>query len=116
MTDSNHYRQLIERRITALEKSVGRDDKSMQDVELDQTRVGRLSRMDAMQMQQMELELERRQLRELQGLRTALARVDDDGFGECLECGDDINPKRLEIDLTATLCIKCAEKREKAGR
>lgn len=81
-------------------------------MELDQARVGRLSRMDAMQIQQMELALSRRQQGELAGLKNALKRLDDGEFGKCLECGEEIDPRRLEIDPVATLCISCATKRE----
>lgn len=89
-----------------------RDNKSTNSVELDQTRVGRLSRMDALQMQQMELALSRRQQQELIALQHALKRVENGEYGECFECGKEINPKRLEIDLVATLCISCAAQKE----
>ncbi len=65
-----------------------------------------------MQMQQMELALSRRLSRETAALGHALERIESEEFGECFECGEEINPKRLEIDLSATLCIRCAEKRE----
>ena len=81
-------------------------------VELDQSSVGRLSRMDAIQMQQMNIESERRRNRELIALNAALTRIEDAEFGICIECGDEINPKRLEIDLVTTLCIDCASKQE----
>ena len=82
-------------------------------VELDQTRVGRLSRMDAMQVQQMELALKRRQTRELMALGRALKRIDEGEYGYCLECGEEINPNRLDIDPSATHCIQCASARER---
>ena len=81
-------------------------------VELDQTRVGRLSRMDAMQMQQMSIELERRRNRELVALDSALKRIEDGDYGYCAACDESINPKRLEIDPVNTLCIDCANKQE----
>ena len=69
--------------------------------------------MDAMQMQQMNEATARRRAVEKQALHRALERVEDDTFGICDECGDDINPKRLEIDLTLTLCITCASEKER---
>jgi len=81
-------------------------------VELDQSKVGRLSRMDAMQAQAMaKASAERRKVM-LVKIVAALARIDDDVFGYCLACDEPINPKRLELDPTATLCIACAEKAE----
>lgn len=87
-------------------------DEAEQAVELDQTRVGRLSRMDAMQAQAMSVETGRRRRQKLLQIEAALKRMDDDDFGYCEECGEDIAPKRLEIDPTVLLCIGCAEARE----
>ena len=87
-------------------------DQAEQTVELDQTRVGRLSRMDAMQAQAMSVETGRRRRQKLLQIDAALARIEDDEFGWCQECGDAIAPGRLEADPTALLCIACAEKSE----
>ena len=81
-------------------------------VELDQTRVGRLSRMDAMQAQAMAQASNQRREATLKKIDAALQRLDDDEFGLCLSCDEPINPKRLEFDPTATLCIDCASKSE----
>jgi DnaK suppressor protein len=43
----------------------------------------------------------------------ALLRVDTNGFGLCVECGDEINRKRLEAVPWASHCITCQEKIEK---
>ncbi|MBT8141909.1 MAG: TraR/DksA C4-type zinc finger protein, partial [Gammaproteobacteria bacterium] len=42
----------------------------------------------------------------------ALERIDNDEFGYCIECDEDINPKRLEYDPTTLLCIQCASEKE----
>ena len=76
-------------------------------VELDQQSVGRLSRMDAMQQQSMDLAREDRRQYRLAVLAAALKRIDDDDYGYCLSCGDDIARKRLEVDPAVTLCIGC---------
>ena len=115
MIDHDHFRALIHRRIEQLESRVDRTDQDIRNVELDQTRVGRLSRMDAMQLQQMELALDRRQQQELAALHAALKRLEQGEFGFCYRCGDEINPKRLEIDLAATLCIDCANAKESSN-
>lgn len=80
-------------------------------VELDQASVGRLTRMDAIQSQQLAKEAARRRAQTLVKIETALRRLDDGEFGACLVCGEDINPRRLAVDPTHTLCIACAEKR-----
>ncbi len=106
MTDSEAFRQRILERQRELLGEAGIPDPDT--VELDQTRVGRVSRMDALQQQQMDLALRRRQEGELAALDNALRRIEDGVYGECLECGGAINPKRLEIDPAATHCIDCA--------
>ena len=81
-------------------------------VTLDQTAVGRLSRMDAMQAQEMSLNAKRRRESTLKAIERALLRLRDDAFGDCMDCDEPIAPARLKFDPTATLCIDCAAKRE----
>ncbi len=78
-------------------------------VALDQSAVGRLSRSDALQMQQMALEASRRRERQLIGVGHALERMDDQSYGVCVDCDEDINVRRLEVDPIATRCIQCAD-------
>lgn len=82
-------------------------------VELDQSRVGRLSRMDALQAQSMSQESLRRNMQQLLDIDRAFKRIDNDEFGDCFECGEEIAPQRLELNPTATLCIGCATKKER---
>lgn len=77
-------------------------------VELDQTSVGRLSRMDAMQAQSMALATERRRAEAIARIDQALARIADGGFGECVVCGEPIAPRRLALDPAVPTCIDCA--------
>ena len=77
-------------------------------VELDQTRIGRLSRMDALQGQAMaEAQGERRRLERLR-INSALARIADGSYGECLRCHDDIAEARLRADPATPVCLVCA--------
>jgi len=82
-------------------------------VELDQTSVGRLSRMDALQGQAMSKETGRRRQLELQKIAGALRRVDSGDYGYCLSCDEQIARERLALDPGATLCIDCANKKER---
>jgi len=77
-------------------------------VELDQTRVGRLSRMDALQAQAMSQERERRRRIQLQKIAAALNRIEHEDYGYCEECGEEIAFKRLEFDPAISLCFTCA--------
>lgn len=108
--DIQHFRaKLLNRRaeIQALEPT--RKD-AAGTVILDQTSVGRLSRMDAMQQQAMAKSTRQRAADELQRIEAALRRCDSGDYGYCMRCDEAINPRRLEFDPTATLCIDCAEK------
>jgi DnaK suppressor protein len=87
-------------------------DHSSQIVELDQARVGRLSRMDAMQAQAMAKESGRRREVALRSIASALARIESGDYGLCLSCDEPIPAKRLEYDPAARLCIQCAENEE----
>ena len=46
--------------------------------------------------------------RELRKIDRALKRMADGDYGECMSCGNDISPKRLQVLPWATLCIECA--------
>ena len=56
---------------------------SRKPVELDQSKVGRLSRMDALQDQAMAQEAERRRTSELQRIEAALERLKSGDYGYC---------------------------------
>ncbi len=79
-----------------------------QTVVLDQTSVGRVSRMDAMQGQAMAIETAQRRTLRLTQIAAALKRLAQDEYGFCLDCAKLINPKRLEFDPAANRCIQCA--------
>lgn len=81
-------------------------------VELDQSRTGRLSRMDAMQLQAMAKAGQARSQLELARIDAALERLVRGTFGDCLACGEAIAAARLEANPTVTLCIDCASARE----
>lgn len=77
-------------------------------VELDQQSVGRLSRMDAMQQQEMAQAEARRRTSDLARIEIALKRLGEGEYGWCAECGEPIAYRRLEIDPATHLCIGCA--------
>jgi DnaK suppressor protein len=46
-------------------------------------------------------------------VESALDRIRQGNFGQCISCGNDINPKRLEAVPWTRYCIACQEKLEK---
>lgn len=83
-------------------------------VELDQTRVGRLSRMDALQGQAMSQAAGQRRQQMRQRIESALHRLEAGDYGYCLRCEEPIAAARLFADPAATLCIRCASDSEKS--
>jgi DnaK suppressor protein len=49
----------------------------------------------------------------LQMVEVALGRIREGSFGECSNCGKEINPKRLEAVPWAQHCIECQQKMER---
>ncbi len=90
-------------------------ESSAQTVELDQQRVGRLSRMDAMQAQAMAQASGRRREETLRGIAAALAHMESGDFGYCRACDEPIQENRLRFDPTVALCIDCASAAEDAS-
>jgi len=79
-------------------------------VELDQASVGRLSRMDAMQAQQLALETARRRQQQIVAIENALRRIESGEYGVCSVCGEDIDVRRLVVAPTSTRCVACVDK------
>ena len=51
--------------------------------------------------------------KEIASVKRALARIEDGTYGECVRCGGDIAPARLEARPEAALCIDCARSNER---
>jgi DnaK suppressor protein len=51
--------------------------------------------------------------RQLVLVNLALERLEDDEYGFCLNCEEEINPKRLNAIPWARYCLKCQELEEK---
>lgn len=92
----------------ALEQAVSAGGEGAKPVELDQAKVGRVSRVDALQQQQMASSSLASMKHRLGLVKRALAAMEDGTYGECLQCEEPIPFKRLKVLPEATLCIGCA--------
>lgn len=105
-------REALRNRLLAMRAELraldARSEADRRPVTLDQQSVGRLSRMDALQVQAMAQETRRRRQRELTRIAAALALIEEGEFGWCRKCGEAISDARLEIDPAAPLCVDCA--------
>ena len=78
-------------------------------VRLDQQSVGRLSRMDSLQVQAMDLAQQQARRRQIVRINAALERLDSGDYGYCVTCDEPIGSKRLELDPSTPLCVACAK-------
>jgi DnaK suppressor protein len=62
--------------------------------------------------QGMKMRLGNRESLYFKKIEEALLRIQDGTFGQCLDCGQQIGAKRLEVRPTAELCIDCKEAAE----
>lgn len=85
--------------------------KGTETVSLDQP-IGRLSRMDAMQQQSMAQANTRIARQRLAQVKAALMRYEQDEYGECVDCGEEIGFGRLKARPESPFCLECQQKRE----
>jgi DnaK suppressor protein len=103
-------RAILVQRLESVQAASDAAAESRRPVELDQTSVGRLSRMDALQMQAMAHAAEGLRFREAERIKATIARIDAGEYGYCVVCGEEIAPKRLAVDPTIATCIRCASR------
>ena len=108
-TEIEKFRTQLLRLRSELEGLEETSKEATKPVELDQASVGRLSRMDAMQSQQMAQELARRRQQQLVRIEGALRRIESGDYGYCSVCDEEIDVRRLTLDPTNTRCVKCAD-------
>lgn len=111
--DQQYYRERLQQRQKEILLENESGSSGAATVVLDQTSVGRVSRVDALQAQAMSVAAQERRLASLQKIEEALQRVEEGEYGYCLNCGEAIAFQRLEIDLAARFCVKCASQLEK---
>lgn len=96
------------RQLARLERSMLLTSEAARPVELDQTAVGRLSRIDSLQNQGLTKNLREREQVRLARLVEALRRLEAGEYGRCTGCGGQIGYERLSVFPDAPTCIGCA--------
>ena len=102
-------KKILEEDLSEIKGSIVELKKSIEPVSPDNA-IGRLSRMDALEMQSVNtLKLERQYTRVNQ-LNLALKRIQsDEDFGVCLECDQVINIERLKLSPESRYCVACLQ-------
>ncbi|MDT8398274.1 MAG: TraR/DksA family transcriptional regulator [Pseudomonadales bacterium] len=112
MKQLEHFRHQLMKLREDLQAQYDLGESSGDTVVLDQSKVGRLSRMDAMQQQQMAKSNLVKTTNRLRRVNRALAKVESGDFGYCEECGENIAPARLQVQPEAPLCLACQSSSE----
>lgn len=47
-------------------------------------------------------------MKEMEAIRAALGRIEDDTYGYCVTCGDEISAERLDLLPFTPFCRRCA--------
>jgi DnaK suppressor protein len=102
----------LERLAEELSAQLQRLGEDSRPVTLDQQAVGRLSRMDAMQQQQMAVANAGHIRAHLNRVRRAIASMGSGDFGVCQDCGADIAFARLKVRPDSPLCVECQGRNE----
>ncbi len=78
-----------------------------QPVDLDQQAVGRVSRVDAIQQQEMAKASRQQDRQQLARVQLAMKALEQGEFGYCENCGESIGFARLKVRPDTPLCISC---------
>jgi len=104
-------RQLLESRLKEATQTEG---------SLESIRIQQVADPVDMTLQAAERELAMRGLDRRAGLmrklRSAIDRIEDGTYGVCLECEEEIAPRRLKAIPWAELCIQCQEAADRSAR
>jgi DnaK suppressor protein len=64
--------------------------------------------MEAMQDQQLVMEMRRRKKRQLAEVKSAILRLEMGNYGTCIFCGKEISPERLAAAPEIQTCMSCS--------
>jgi DnaK suppressor protein len=110
MTDPQNqeaYRKTLQDSLEEIEDYLTKTEESAVAVSPDKS-LGRLSRMEAMQDQQLILEARRRKKMQKVAVLSALQRIENGQFGICIFCGKPIAPERLDVAPESSTCVSCS--------
>ena len=101
------YEAMLRGLESTLEEEISKPGSEADPVKLEGV-MGRVSRGDAMQVQQMALEMKRRRKQRLQRVQTAFLRMEQGTYGMCSRCRKPIDEARLDTFPEILLCVTCA--------
>ena len=105
--EKSEIKTLIEKEINKTVQKISDYDDMSSPVSPDDA-IGRVSRMDAINNKSVTEAALRQAKDKLSKLRHALHRVDEENFGRCKRCGNDIPIMRVVLMPQSPYCVKCA--------
>lgn len=93
--------------VAELEGEIQRAERDVAAVSPDNA-IGRLSRQDSMQQQEMAKAGVRRREERINALHEALRRMDEGTYATCVRCREEIEFSRLELAPELKFCAKCS--------
>ena len=100
------YKDKLEAVLLEIEDYLSKSEDAAEAVSPDKS-LGRLSRMEAMQDQQLVMEMRRRKKRQLAEIKAAISRLEMGSYGTCIFCTKEIPAERLEVSPETQTCISC---------
>jgi DnaK suppressor protein len=97
----------LHRALDKLERSMRTTEEALRPVKLDQTAVGRLSRIDSLQNQGLTRNLKEREEAKLGQVVSALRRMEEGTYGLCIQCSAEIPFERLLVFPETPICTRC---------
>ncbi len=110
--EMSNFKQQLESQQETLQIQLQQSDDNTKPVTLDQQSVGRVSRIDAIQQQQMASANRDHTIALLQEVGAALKRIESDEYGLCQICDEPIALPRLQAQPHTANCISCQSKQE----
>lgn len=107
---AEYFKRLLETRISDTERTIANSE---QEIRASSARQADAADQAATEYERQALAHKAAVARQIvENLKQALQRIERGTFGECAECGNEIEPKRLEAIPWARYCLKCQELRE----
>ena len=107
-------RALLEAKRDEIEAQLADGGDAARPVELDQQSFGRVSRIDAIQQQQMAIASRQQAAQLLKRIELGLQRIDSGEYGDCQQCGEPIVFARLQAQPFTSLCLDCQSASERS--
>ena len=104
-----HCKASLEQLKDNLRDQIEQSWQSTEVVNLDQTLIGRISRADAIQQQNVAISARNSATVRLRKVQLALNTIETNSYGYCRKCDESIGYPRLEAQPEANLCIYCQD-------